>query len=114
MEHFLQVFAQAISPYAVMGLVCGNLGGIYAIRKHYKEYGLLISAILILASSLAGAAVSQYLNESWRYANIWLLGLIGLVVGVPIGAILQTIDVLSPEFANKILTKYGNKVVDKI
>ena len=114
MEHFLQVFAQAISPYAVMGLVCGNLGGIYAIRKHYKEYGFLISAILILASSLAGAAVSQHLNENWHYANLWLLGLIGLVVGVPIGAILQTIDVLSPEFANKILTKYGNKVIDKI
>ena len=114
MEHFLQVFAQAISPYAVMGLVCGNLGGIYAIRKHYKEYGLLISIILIIASALAGAATSQYLNEQWNHANIWLLGLIGLVVGVPIGAILQTIDVLSPEFANKILTKYGNKVVDKI
>ena len=43
MEYFLNVFAQAISPYAIMGLVCGNLGGIYAIRKHYKDYGLLIA-----------------------------------------------------------------------
>ena len=114
MENFLAVYAQAISPYAIMGLVCGNLGGIYAIRKHYKDYGLLISIILIIGSALAGAAVAQHLNENWHYANIWLLGLIGLVVGVPVGAVLQTIDVLSPEFANKILTKYGNKVVDKI
>ena len=41
MENFLAVYTQAISPYAVMGLVCGNLGGIYAIRKHYKEYSFL-------------------------------------------------------------------------
>ena len=51
MECFLNVFAQAISPYAIMGLVCGNLGGIYAIRNHYKEYGLLISIISIIEIS---------------------------------------------------------------
>ncbi|WPJ30529.1 hypothetical protein [Pseudoalteromonas phage vB_PalP_Y7] len=66
-----------------------------------------------LVGLIAAGAAGEYLSAVRGVQSLWWCGLIGAASGVPFGALMDTIRVLSPPLFEKIIHHLGDTVIDE-
>lgn len=113
MDNFLSVIITELTPQALFAFVGGLLGGSFAMLMDAK-YARTVKIILVILSGCAGSALGDYLHVVRHIHSLGALCFAGSVVGVPIGFALEGIRLFFPTWFDKLLTKLGDKAINKI
>ncbi|WP_395147177.1 hypothetical protein ACF3N0_00255 [Moraxella atlantae] len=112
MENFIDSLLVDITPQSIFGVLGGLLGGIAATDRN--RYGKTLTIIAIIFSGLAGGALAAYLVNYQKITNIFSIAFFCGLGGMPIGGLMDAINLISPNFTKKLVNKLSDKTIEKV
>lgn len=111
METYSMALIGAVSPQVIAALIGGLIGLLFSAKP--SKYGWWSTVMSTLVGLIAAGAAGEYLSAVRGVQSLWWCGLIGAASGVPFGALMDTIRVLSPPLFEKIIHHLGDTVIDE-
>lgn len=112
MDTYTIALIGAVSPQVIAALIGGFIGLMYSAKP--SKYGWWATIISTLAGLIAAGAAGEYLSTIRGVQSLWWCALLGAASGVPFGALMDTIRVLSPPLFEKIIHYLGDTVIDEM
>lgn len=112
MEVYIHALLTALSPQVFFALVGGIVG--ILIKSEVDEYGWFYTIFISIGSIIAVGAISEYLVTVYSVESIFAHMFIGILVGIMGASILHAFNAFTPGFANKVVNKTGDKILNKV
>lgn len=104
------MWQQLFTVPVLLAFVGAVIGGLCAINP--KKNGWLLSIMFIIVGMVASAAMTDLIHRYTSWA--WYHGLVGIGIGAIAGSVMDTINAVSPKYADKIITTVADSALNRI
>lgn len=66
--------------------------------------------ILVLIGVMASAAAGDYLHKKHGIQSVFLIGALGIPIGLISGFLIEALEAASPRLAQKVIAKFDDKI----